>query len=40
MDIKESLEEKVDGLLSESNYKSEDLIDLLEKKIGFYEKRS
>ena len=39
LEIKGSLEEKVDNLLSESNYKSEDLISLLEKKISFYEKR-
>ena len=32
LEIKGSLEEKVDNLLSESNYKSEDLISLLEKK--------
>ena len=31
LEIKGSLEEKVDNLLSESNYKSEDLISLLEK---------
>jgi len=31
-EIKGSLEQKVDNLLSESNYKSEDLISLLEKK--------
>ena len=40
MDIKESLEEKVDGLLSESNYKSEDLIDLLEKKLASMKKEA
>ena len=39
LEIKGSLEEKVDNLLSESNYKSEDLISLLEKKNSFYEKR-
>jgi len=38
-EIKGSLEQKVDNLLSESNYKSEDLISLLEKKISFYKKR-
>ena len=32
LDIKGSLEEKIDNILSESNYKSEDLISLLEKK--------
>ena len=31
LEIKGSLEEKVDNLLSESNYKSEDLTSLLEK---------
>ena len=38
MDIKGSLEEKVDNLLSESNYKSEDLISLLEKKLASMKK--
>ena len=31
LEIKGSLEEKIDNLLSESNYKSEDLISLLQK---------
>ncbi|MEB3074105.1 YtxH domain-containing protein [Capnocytophaga gingivalis] len=38
LEIKGSLEEKVDNLLSESNYKSEDLINLLEKKLASMKK--
>lgn len=38
LEIKGSLEEKVDNLLSESNYKSEDLISLLEKKLASMKK--
>ena len=37
-EIKGSLEQKVDNLLSESNYKSEDLISLLEKKLASMKK--
>ena len=33
LEVESSLEEKVDKLLSESDDKSEDLIDLLEKKL-------
>lgn len=33
LEVESSLEEKVDKLLSESEDKSEDLIDLLEKKL-------
>ena len=37
--MKETLEEKVDKLLSESEDKSEELIDLLEKKLASIKKK-
>ena len=39
-EIKGSLEQKVDNLLSESNYKSEDLISLLEEKLASIKKEA
>ena len=35
-EIKGTLEERVDNLLSDTDYNSEDLIDLLEKKFGIH----
>ena len=40
LEIKGSLEEKIDNLLSESNYKSEDLISLLEEKLASIKKEA
>ena len=39
MELKGTLEEKVDHLFSDSDSKPEDLIKLLEKEISFFERK-